>query len=62
MPGGQPGDTFLSDTAHLLEDQFGIHHATLQIEREGCPGCSLEPVPLSAPDAPASPATLLPRF
>ncbi len=31
-PAGHPGDAFLRDTAHLLEDDFAIHHATLQIE------------------------------
>lgn len=42
MPGGQPNDAFLTDAAHMLEDKFGIHHATLQVERAGCAGCSLE--------------------
>jgi cobalt-zinc-cadmium efflux system protein len=32
MPEGHPGDRFLVQTAHQLADQFGIHHATLQIE------------------------------
>ena len=31
-PAGHPGDTFLCDTAHMLEHDFGIGHATLQIE------------------------------
>ncbi len=31
-PGGHPGDAFLRATAHLLEHDFAIHHATLQIE------------------------------
>ena len=31
-PGGHPGDGFLCDTAHMLEHDFGIGHATLQIE------------------------------
>ena len=31
-PGGHPGDRFLSDAAHMLEHDFGIGHATLQIE------------------------------
>ena len=52
MPAGQPGDAFFADAARMLEDQFGIHHTTLQIEQEGCVGCSLAP----------SPATLMPRF
>lgn len=32
MPAGHPGDHFLHDLTHALEDQFGICHATLQIE------------------------------
>jgi cobalt-zinc-cadmium efflux system protein len=32
MPSGHPGDRFLTDTSHHLEDQFGIQHATIQIE------------------------------
>jgi len=42
MPGGHPGDTFLADAAHLVEHEFGIGHATLQVELgEQCPdeGC-----------------------
>lgn len=31
-PAGHPGDTFLSDAAHMLEHDFGIGHATFQIE------------------------------
>lgn len=31
-PAGHPGDAFLCDTAHMLEHDFGIGHATLQIE------------------------------
>jgi cobalt-zinc-cadmium efflux system protein len=30
-------DAFLHETAHALEHEFGIGHATLQIERGGCP-------------------------
>jgi cobalt-zinc-cadmium efflux system protein len=42
MPGGQPGDSFLSELAHDLDHEFGIEHATIQIETgSGC-GCSLE--------------------
>jgi cobalt-zinc-cadmium efflux system protein len=32
MPGGHPGDLFLHDLAHDLEDRFGIGHATVQVE------------------------------
>jgi cobalt-zinc-cadmium efflux system protein len=32
MPGGHPGDRFLTETLHDLKERFGIGHATLQIE------------------------------
>ena len=32
MPGGYPGDTFLRDLAHELGHDFGIEHATVQVE------------------------------
>lgn len=32
IPDGHPGDTFLHDAQHKLEHDFGIGHATLQIE------------------------------
>lgn len=32
MPAGHPGDAFLADAAHRLDHDFGIGHATLQIE------------------------------
>ena len=32
IPGRHPGDEFLRTAAALLEERFGIHHATLQIE------------------------------
>ncbi len=32
MPGGHPGDAALSGIARELEERFGIHHATMQIE------------------------------
>jgi cobalt-zinc-cadmium efflux system protein len=32
MPGGHPGDDFLRQACAGLEERFGIHHATLQIE------------------------------
>lgn len=31
-PAGHPGDKFLCDAAHMLEHDFGIGHATFQIE------------------------------
>ncbi len=33
MPGGHPGDVFLRQLAADLEQRFGIHHATIQVER-----------------------------
>lgn len=39
-PGVGLDDAFLRETAHGLEDAFGIGHATLQVEQGGCPdGC-----------------------
>lgn len=32
IPGGHPGDAFLDEAQHKLADDFGIGHATLQIE------------------------------
>jgi cobalt-zinc-cadmium efflux system protein len=32
MPSGHPGDEFLMQTSQALQEHFGIHHATLQIE------------------------------
>ncbi len=42
MPGGHPGDAFLHELAHELEHDFGIGHATVQVEM--CEGaeCALE--------------------
>lgn len=38
MPGGHPGDAFLADAAHAIEHDFGIAHATFQVELgENCP-------------------------
>ncbi len=33
MPGGHPGDAMLREIAHELEDHFGIHHTTIQVEQ-----------------------------
>lgn len=41
MPGGHPGDAFLHGLAHDLEHDFGIGHATIQIETDGGHGCAL---------------------
>ncbi|MDJ0278768.1 cation diffusion facilitator family transporter [Sphingomonas sp. 2R-10] len=32
MPAGHPGDAFLADLGHRLEHDFGIGHATVQVE------------------------------
>jgi cobalt-zinc-cadmium efflux system protein len=42
MPGGHPGDAFLHELAHELEHDFGIGHATVQVER-GEVNCHLHP-------------------
>ncbi len=44
MPEGSGGDTFLSQTARLMRDEFRIGHSTFQIEQGACAdedeGCS----------------------
>ena len=40
MPGGNPGDAFLRELANELEQRFGIHHATVQVETASV-DCSL---------------------
>lgn len=42
MPAGHPGDSFLADVQHMLHHDFGIGHATLQVETGASP-CVLEP-------------------
>ncbi|WP_347303312.1 cation diffusion facilitator family transporter [Croceibacterium sp. TMG7-5b_MA50] len=42
MPAGGGDDAFLHDAAHLLEERFGIGHATLQVESGGTAACHLE--------------------
>lgn len=42
MPRGHPGDSFLHDLAHRLDHDFGIHHATVQVELLSGAGCALE--------------------
>lgn len=41
MPGGHPGDGFLHHLAHVLEHDFGIGHATVQIETLAGHECTL---------------------
>jgi cobalt-zinc-cadmium efflux system protein len=43
MPAGHPGDGFLMQVAAALEHDFGIAHATLQIEVEEGNACALAP-------------------
>jgi len=43
VPGGHPGDPFLLSTAHGLTMQFGIGHATLQLEVSEETACRLAP-------------------
>lgn len=42
VPAGHPGDGFLAQTAGLLEQRFGIAHATLQVEADPV-ACRLAP-------------------
>jgi cobalt-zinc-cadmium efflux system protein len=41
MPAGHPGDAFLHHLAHEMEHDFGIGHATFQVETEAGHACSL---------------------
>ena len=41
MPEGHPGDEFLHHLAHELEEDFGISHATMQVEIAGGHECAL---------------------
>lgn len=41
MPAGHPGDGFLRDVQQMLQRDFGIGHATLQVETGASP-CTLE--------------------
>ena len=44
MPEGHPGDAVLSQISQQLEQQFGIHHATIQIElADSEEACALTP-------------------
>lgn len=41
MPNGYPGADFLHETSHMLEHDFGIGHATVQIETDSQTRCRL---------------------
>ena len=43
IPGGYPGDGFLHHLTHELEEDFGIGHATVQIETGPAEACALAP-------------------
>jgi cobalt-zinc-cadmium efflux system protein len=44
MPDGHPGDAVLNQMSQQLEHQFGIHHATIQIElADTDEACALTP-------------------
>lgn len=44
MPAGHPGDAFLHSACRDLEERFGIHHVTLQIEvADTATACALAP-------------------
>jgi cobalt-zinc-cadmium efflux system protein len=43
ITGGQPGDTYLIDVAHHLKENFGIQHATVQVETDPNSPCALAP-------------------
>ena len=43
MPSGHPGDGFILEAAHELAEDFGIGHATLQIETSPDTKCALAP-------------------
>jgi cobalt-zinc-cadmium efflux system protein len=43
VPSGYPGDRFTADIAAALKKQFGIGHATIQIETEADTDCLLVP-------------------
>lgn len=43
MPGGHPGDEFLVQLSHELQQRFSIGHATIQVEVNEQIACALEP-------------------
>jgi cobalt-zinc-cadmium efflux system protein len=42
IPDGYPGDAFLDEICHDLQEKFAIAHSTLQVETDGAHICSLE--------------------
>lgn len=38
-----PGDAYFVELAHHLREDFGIHHATVQVETEPDVSCALAP-------------------
>ena len=43
IPAGPPGDAYLMEIAHYLKEDFGIHHATMQVETDLQSACALAP-------------------
>jgi cobalt-zinc-cadmium efflux system protein len=43
IPAGQPGDAYLMEIAQHLKEDFGIHHATMQVETDPGSACALAP-------------------
>jgi cobalt-zinc-cadmium efflux system protein len=43
MPDGHPGDDFLIAVSHELRHDYGIGHATLQVETDANNACALAP-------------------
>jgi cobalt-zinc-cadmium efflux system protein len=43
IPAGSPGDAYLMEVAHKLKHDFGIQHATLQVETDPNTPCALAP-------------------
>ena len=43
IPDGAPGDAYLMKIARLLHEDFGIEHATLQVETDPASLCALAP-------------------
>jgi cobalt-zinc-cadmium efflux system protein len=43
IPSGAPGDAYLMEVAARLKRDFGIEHATIQIEMDPNSACALAP-------------------
>jgi cobalt-zinc-cadmium efflux system protein len=43
IPAGHPGDGYLMELAHHLKEDFGIQHATVQVETDPNSPCALAP-------------------